>query len=409
MAYDAPGQVDQLSPNLVDRWNEVVRDSYQSLRDYHSRFFSLDPTAFGNAVEVPVSWFGDPAEPSFCFDEDTAQKLSDWGVKGRQELHNEYCEYRVVQQKDNSGRWRPKKIHITTELREYWVTIAIFDPDKLRSMVQEIIGRDPSWEDLYGMQDPNQLSPEDRKVRFSTQVAGHGNDRELANIGVPSQPVGAINRENVLFMTHPINGLDDLLYIVMFGARPYARLTANGRQPATKEQIFRAFGVEHLACRHADPAAATAAHQQAYEGRTIAFANPLGVYINAFTKDVFLYNGDVIPDNWVEFSRGNQRLQFGPSDNEDIFLDEITVVEGASEHALTGGYEVVKRIEVGPMLRISQPGQVAENEFIILNQDTQPIRCHEANVCQQISQLKREYEQEGTFGRLGPRLMGPIG
>src|SRR3712207_5972201 len=111
---------------------------------------------------------------------------------------------------------------------------------------------------------------------FSTLVAGHGNDAELAQEGIPAQPVGRLNTDNALFMTHPINGLDDLLYIVLFGARPYARGDVGEPQPATSEQIFREFGVEQLACRHADPAAAMGAHGAAFNGRTVAFADPWG-------------------------------------------------------------------------------------------------------------------------------------
>ena len=409
MEYTAPGNADQLSQELLEQWNQTIADSYQSLSSLHSRFFVIDPAQLSNAVEVPVSWFGDPAEPAFCFDEEIAQKLSDWGVKGRHTLQNEYCEYNIVQQKDAQGRWRPKRVEVTTELREYWVCIAMFDPDKLRSMVQEVLKFEPSWQELYGDQNPHQLSPAARKIQFSIHVAGHGNDDTLASAGVPAQPIGSLNRDHALFMTHPINGLDDLIYIVMFGARPYARMTPNGRQPALKEQIFRRFGVEHLACRHADPAAATAAHQQAYQGKQVAFANPLGVYINGFTKNVFRYNNAVVPDDWVILSRGNQRLEFGPPDSEDIFLDDITVAEGAAEHALLGGYDIAKRTEVGPVVRITQSGQIADDEFIILEEDTRPIRCQEAGICQLITRLKNEYEQEHLFFRTAPRTMTPIG
>jgi len=54
----------------------------------------------------------------------------------------------------------------------------------------------------------------------------------LVAAGVPAQPTGRLNTDNALFMTHPINGLDDLLYI-MFGAKPYASRTANGLEQAT--------------------------------------------------------------------------------------------------------------------------------------------------------------------------------
>jgi len=405
MSYASPGNADALTPELATQWNQTIAESYEGLAEFHSRFFAFDPSAISNGVQAAVSWFGDPAEPAFCIDEDIARKLSDWGVKGRHNLHNEYCEYRVVERKDGTGKTRPKRVQITTELREYWVCIAMHDPTFLRSMCQSILGSSPTWESLYGVSDPSTLSPRDRQLRFSRLIAGHGNDKELEQSGVPAQPEGALNRDNVLFMTHPINGLDDLLYIVMFGAKPYARIVDGSRRPATKEQIFRAFGVEHLACRHADPTAATAAHQQAYEGRTVAFADPLGVYINNFSSSVFRYQGGPIPASWIQLSRGRQRLEFGPSDAESAFLDDITVVEGANEQTLTGGFEVAKRVEVGPLLRIGPQGPVQEHEYVDLSQDTRPIKCAEARICQQIKRLKDEYEQSHTFARTSPRMM----
>lgn len=403
--FTSPGNADSLTPELIAKWNETISQSHQALSEFHSRFFVLDPASIPTGVEAAVSWFGDPAEPAFCLDEDVARMLSDWGVKGRHNLHNEYCEYRVIERKDGTGKPRPKRVQITTELREYWVCVAMNDPHFLRSMCQSILGTLPSWETLFGVPDPSILSPEDRKLNFSRLVAGHGNDRDLEQAGIPAQPEGSLNRDNALFMTHPINGLDDLLYIVMFGAKPYARMVDGNRSPATKEQIFRAFGVEHLACRHADPTAATAAHQQAYEGRTIAFANPLGVYINNFSSSVFRYQGMGIPSSWIRFGRGRQRLEFGPSNEENTFLDEITIVEGSSEQQLTGGYEVSKRIEVGPLLRISPQGPVRDAEYVVLDQDTRAIKCSEARICQLIKRLKEEYDQSHMFAHVSPRRM----
>ena len=437
MPYDAPGFADTLSAALRTRWNEAVVAAYENLANLHSRFFTIDPNEISNAINVPVLWVADPAEPNFCFDEETARQLSDWGSTGRENLHNEYCEYVVIEQIDTNGQLRPKRVHITTELREYWLTIAMHDPVMLQDMAAQSLGFTPRFQELYfRTNNPLSLTPEQRRILFAAQVAGHGNDQSLSSIGVPAQPIGALNRDNALFMTHPINGLDDLLYIVLFGARPYAQMFDGNRLPATKEQIFRQFGVEHLACRHADPAAATAAHQQAYNGRRLAFANPLGVYINenTFTKGVFQIpvregdptsgndvSGDIetagmvgeltpIPDEWVRFKRGQgelfQRLEFGPSDEEDWFLDDIVIVQGKSQRPLMGGYDVVSQLEVGPLLSIAQSDPVGDNEYIVLGQTTAPIACHEAGICRQIRQLKNRFDNEQALNRVAPRQMG---
>jgi hypothetical protein len=412
MAYDAPGGADQLTPTLTTRWNAEVQRAFNALLPgLGTRFFSIDPDTLANPVPATVKWFGDPAEPGFCLGSASARTLSDWGVRGRHALHNEYCEYRTVHRTDSAGRSRPKRVQITTELREYWLCVAAADPARLRVMVAEILGVEPSWEDLYG-EDPAGLSERDRVLAFSRVVAGHGNDRALSQAGVPAQPTGPLNTDNALFMTHPINGLDDLIYIVLFGAKPYARTGQDGREPATREQIFREFGVEHLACRHADPAAAMAAHAAAYDGRTVAFQNPLGMYILGFAENLFQFRGGPVPAEWIRWSRGqdgmHQRLVFGPGDEDDAFLDDITVSVGSSEEPVTGGFQVVQQMEVGPLVLAGEAGPVDDGEFVLLDQSDVPIVCRDAGVCEAIRRLKAEHDAAPIgMVRTGPRTMEP--
>jgi len=416
MQYDVPGRADTVSAQILSAWNDAIQQQYQRLApDFGTRFFTIDPQAIQNPTPTnAVKWFGDPAEPVSCIDREYARLLSDWGIRGRQQLHNEYAEYRVVQAQDSAtGRLRNKRVQITTELREFWVCVAKTEPDTVRAMAQAILGFAPSWQDLYGVADPTTLTPAQREVAFSRLVAGHGNDNALASQGVPAQPTGPLNTDNALFMTHPINGLDDLLYIVMFGAKPYARRVNNQLQPATRNQIFRAFGVEHLACRHADPAAAMGAHAQVYNGRTIAFANPLGVYIAGFARDVFSYQNQPLPDGWVRFSRGqqgmSQRLEFGPPDSHAAFLDDIQVEIAGVSHSVSGGYQVIQHMEVGPVVLLGPPSQVGAQEYEVLNTSSDPIACGEADVCDSIRALKDEYDASHPLVRTGPRRMGRRG
>jgi hypothetical protein len=201
MVYDVPGRADQLSLELVQKWNEAIQAAYSNLQqDLGSRFFSLDPKSLSEPVLAAIQWFADPAEPVFCLGSDVGQELSDWGSRGRHVLHNEYCEYRVIEKADATGKMRPKRVQITTELREYWVCIAKHDPKTLREMVQSVLGFEPAWEDLYGVSDPKSLSEDEREIAFSKFVAGHGNDDKMVDAGVPRQPEGKLNIDNALFM-----------------------------------------------------------------------------------------------------------------------------------------------------------------------------------------------------------------
>ncbi|MBA3571475.1 MAG: hypothetical protein H0W34_05785, partial [Pyrinomonadaceae bacterium] len=393
-------------------WNQAIKDSYNSQSDaLKSRFFNLDPTTLPNPITARVQWFADPAEPTFCLDETWGQKLSDWDIRGRHNLHNEYCEYTIQYAMDSNGRRRPKRVHFSTELREYWVTIAKHDPNKLKEMATKVLGFEPSFQDLYGTADPNSLSEDMREVRFSTLVAGHGNDPNLPS-NVPAQPTSPLNREHMLFMTHPINGLDDLLYIVMFGAHPYTNIVNGQRFPASKEQIFRQFGVEHLACRHADPAAAIGAHAAAYGGRALAFADPLGMYIRTFNGSDILYQGNPVPADWVRFRRGSgtglyQRLEIGAPDSEDVFLDDLAIVTGSSVSAIIGGYQIARKIEVGPLVLASEETNVADDEYRVLTASDNLIACASVEVCSRtIQPLKVAYENEhGPSPLARPRII----
>ncbi|ARV43892.1 hypothetical protein RS399_21635 [Bacillus inaquosorum] len=403
MNYEVPGKADHLGSDLIEKWNLEIKNIYNNLKgELNTKYFSIDPEKLINPkLTRSIKWFANPVEPEFCLGLDVAQQLSDWSVKGRHNFHDEYCEYHTINQLDVSGRMRPKRVQVTTELREYWVCVARYDPLKLRTMIQSIIGTQLSWEEIYGedVRDPLILSEDERLIKFCTQVAGNGGDKILKDKGVPTNPEGKLNTENALFMTHPINGLDDLIFIVMFGSKPFARQSQNGILPATKEQIFRNAEAEYLSCRHADPAAAMGAHEAAFNGITVSFANPLGVYFQTFTKDVFTFQGKPLPESWIRWSRGEkgmfQRLEFGPSDDEPYFLDDITISEGQNETPLVGGYQLLKFTEVGPLILTSEPTSVPSDEFIILKTSAEEIKCDEALICNDIIKLKKEFDNLG--------------
>ena len=412
--YDAPGFVADLDEPLLKVWNDTIREHYAGQDEpLKTRFFTVDPSTVANGVESDaVKWSADPAEPNFCVDRKTARETSDWaialtghplhdafGSKGRVEVQNEYCEYAIKYAQVGEKHFRAKRVIITTELREYWLMLATHAPNKVQQLASALTGLSVQWADLYGpgVADPLQLSADERAVLFSTWVAGAAQDRVLLDKGVPPQPLGALNRRHALFMTHPINGLDDLLYIIMFGARPYARREGAKWVKANRDEIFTKEGVEHLACRHADPAAAIGAHDQAFDGRQVAVANPFGMYIRSFAQDDFIYKGKPVPAEWVRFSRGSamglfQRLELGPPDDEQVFLEDIQV--GDNAEPLTGGFQVLERLEVGPLLRIGDKSVVTEQEFQAHEvTSAPPITCAQAAVCRRMKRLKDELEE----------------
>jgi hypothetical protein len=401
--YDAPGRADRLPDELLRIWNEKINANHERLvvdGRLRTRFFSVDIGSFENPTIVTnVSWLGHPAEPTHCtgFDDATIRELSDWGFEGRQALQNEYCEYAVLQRPDSSGRVRPKRVQITTELREYWILLAVHDPDRLRDVASSTLGREIRWDELYGVGvNPAGLHETQRETRFATEVAGHGGDRTLIARGVPAQPTGALNRENALFMTHPINGLDDLIYIVLFGARHFAvRRSDGGLRPANVDEIFIDEGAAVLACRHADPRAATGAYDAVREGFKVAFANPLGMYLREDGLRHLTFKGQPLPPSWIRFGRGErgmrQRLELGPDDDDDAFLDDITSSDGQTSERLTGGHQIVSRMDIGPLIAAVATDPASEDEMKLVT-EAEPVDCAATGICETVHELKTRFD-----------------
>jgi hypothetical protein len=399
MSYDAPGHADELSDELIERWNNVIAATAESLASFQTRFFELDPTRLRDPeLSDAVKWPGDPAAPTFCVDRQTVRALCDWPEIGRRSVQLEYCECVVLNARDSSGRLRPKRVEVTTELREYWSCVAMYDPEQVRVMAVDVLGREPDWEELFGVADPHALSPKQREIAFGHTIGGHGNDQRLIDAGVPAQPSGRLNIDRALFMTHPINGLDDFFYVVMFGSHPYGVREGSQILQATGDDIYTAKNVKHLSCNHADPTITLGAYDNAFAGRQTGFANPLGMYIRMPNLDTFFYGDDPIPQEWARFGRGReglfQRLVFGPPDDHEAFLDDIIVSVGASDQPVTGGYQLLRELEIGLRLLVGHTTPIAESEWELLEPAAAPISCDADEACATVRELARRLAAE---------------
>ena len=121
-------------------------------------------------------------------------------------------------------------------------------------------------------------------------------------------------------------------------------------------------------------------------------------YIRRPNLELFSYRGASLPAEWVRFSRGveghHQRLVFGPPDDHEAFLDDITVSVGASDEPLDGGYRLLREIEIGPYLLFGQTDPIAEDEWEVLAPAPAPIACNEPASCEAVRELAARYEAE---------------
>jgi hypothetical protein len=413
--FRSPGLADEdASVAVIDAWNERIVNEVE--RRAPSPFLVLDPAAIPDGTpSTGVKWPGQPLEPEDCLGEEWAEKLSDWGWAGRAELHNEYLEYALIMAVDANGNRRPKRFVATTELMEWWRTMAVHDADFFLNKVEEITGNRLELNELFGVDVPTWKSlPESTRWRlFAVNLVGSGRSQP---------PLHPLNQKLLLFMGHRINGLDDLIFVVHFGTFPYAVNEGGSRRRARIEEIFKDAGREDLFCRNADPGAANGAYNQAFligtdaapRGRNVALADPLGMYIRTFSTDDLFHNNAPVPASWSTLSRGDandtpQRLEFGPPDSEDVFLDEITIGQGSGAPTVSG-FQLAKRIEVGPVVVVGGERPIADSEFVdVPAAEEGTIECGLSGKgrCAEIEDFKREFDSQLTS--LAGTRGGPIG
>ncbi|NVO57825.1 hypothetical protein HW561_18670 [Rhodobacteraceae bacterium B1Z28] len=403
--YQSPGCADQgVSEAALAAWNARLK----TVIDGHgvSPFLVADPRDIDDGqTSAGFRWPGNPREPLDCLGEDLAARLSDLGWASRAELHNEYLEYALVMRPDHSGRLRPKRFIATTELMEWWMTMAVFDLEYFLNAVATITRRTYSSNELFGM------TPEAwNTLEISARVACF--HRRLVGAGREHPPEHPLNIEHVLFMAKGMNGLNDLAFAMHFSSFPYFVVDGGKRRRARLDEIFAFGNRQDLFCRNAVSRAAQGVYNLAFiegsdppQGRAIAFADPLGMYMQAFPTSHLFIDQTEVPVDWLRFSRGSEempmRLEFGPGDDDPRFLDEVTLGTGASARPISG-YCLAHLIQVGPLVKATaKPRMITKVEFVeIPSVEPGGIICGLPGTerCKQISEFADQCESSPGVG-----------
>ena len=285
------------------------------------------------------------------------------------------------------------------------------DPDRVRAMATGVLGAEPSWEELYGVADPHALTPEEREIAFGHACAGHGNDRRLRVAGVPAQPTGPAEHG-----ARAVHDAPDQRH-----RRPHLRRDLRRARVLRRRARRAPAGVAattssapsrstHLACNHADPTISLGVYDLVFRGAQVAFADPLGMYIRRPNLERLLLRAAsrCPPTGCASAAAGRaryQRLVFGPPDEHEAFLDDITLSLGASEQPLTGGYQLLRELEIGPLVqrRRDRPDRRATSGSCS-SPPRRTIACDDAESCKPVRDLLARYEAEHA-GRKAPRTM----
>lgn len=315
-------------------------------------------------------WGALPIRIARCLPRRQTLEVLDWrseqGDEGRKRLQEEYLEWRVVQ--DEHGRLT--RVEMTTELPDYWRSLASWDPALTVDLVSELARESVTREAVYGDLNPfgAGVSAQDREEAFATTMLAPRANSPYND-----------GRKAICCMVHPTNGLEDLVELVARSAAPYAveDPVAGGLRCASAAEVLPVLGNAAQAGRSSDPVLVERFVRLAFEGRLVALANPVGVFIAGveYTR-LRQPNGDLVPPDWFHFERNAlpadankggaalyQRLTLEVPEGEGLMLSDL--VDVATEEPVHFGGQIADLVQLVTFVNTSPAGVVAADPIVL--------------------------------------------
>jgi len=301
-------------------------------------------------------WTGLPVRVTSCLGRERGLRLldrpSDRVDGGGRRWQEDYVEWRVL-----SENGRLTRVELTTELADYWRVLAAHAPAELLARVAEFAGEPEARADLiFGSCEPldDNVSPAEREDAFArTMLPPRG--RSPYNNGVRA----------ITCMGQTSNSLYGLMMLALAAAscRVVRDTAGNHLRCLTCLEAIPLIGNATLG-RSSDPVLVERLGQLAYEGRLIAFDDPIGIYMQGVEHmRLRTPRGDVVPADWFTFSRGlgaeqsddrrsrYQRVTFEVPPEEGFVVGDL--VDAATERPLRYGGEVADLIRLVFSFRVS--------------------------------------------------------
>jgi len=358
-----PGGLDELGDAGRAAWTRRVEDGIAEVMtdlglDSPHRFVLSAPDE-RTRRRTAIDWPGLPLRPVECLTRHQALALLDWTPSGSEghirRLQEEYVEWRVV--RDDVGI---RRVEFTTELSDYWRVLAAFDPQRTLDLVASFAGQpsvDPQA--VYRGCDPfsSSSTPEEREAAFAGAMLTD-EDPSPYNDG----------RTAITCMAQRTNTLRALVQLVFVATNPrVVQDPLSGRiRCLTCDEAIPLMDGAAQAGRASDPVLVERLIRLAYEGRFVAFDDPLGVYIQSVESTRLRTPDDEpVPGDWFTFERGKtasqttdgrprwQRVTFEPPDDSGLHVSDL--VDVATEQPIRHGGQVADLVQVALVLRVSDP------------------------------------------------------
>lgn len=306
--FSTPGKVRDSTDEALGRdWHEAVASI---VADQSAAFPQLyDPTAEDTPASAQlhrISWHAFPVSLNRKTASAQARvELAD----GDRENQDEYCEWSVERSGDEIT-----KVTFTTEVREYYSTLARFDPDVLLDLYREFVSSDVELDELL--------------------VDGE------------YDPSNAWNQRTNGPIMHLCQTNNNLGAAVVLAAQATV-LRQRGGSPVTDQQDLVVCGGLGNPFRNSDPQIAAAINGLAATGARLTLEDPIGLYLDRLETAGMQFPEGVDPAECWIVERGDAnhavraRFQLPPGKGE---MSQVTVNAAAVHSGAQLADRVVVRI-----------------------------------------------------------------
>jgi hypothetical protein len=342
-----PGGLTSLGKAGRAAWAKRVRQAFaEAAAESPNEAFLPSPTRRTTQATGP-DWTGLPVRVTTCVGRERGLRLldrrSDRVEGGGRRWQEDYVEWRVLRK-----HGRIDRVELTTELAEYWTVLAAHAPGELLDTVASFAGEQEAERELvFGDCDPfaDGVSPDDRADAFGrTMLRPRG--RSPYNNG----------ERAITCMTQRTNTLYGVIALALAAASCRVVRDGENLRCLTCTEAIPLIGNATLG-RASDPVLVERLGRLAYEGRLVAFDDPIGISMEGVEHErLRTPHGEVVPAEWFRFSRGNQRLTFEVPPEERYTVGEL--VDVATEQPLRYGGEVADLVRLVMLFRVSEADMV---------------------------------------------------
>ena len=363
-----PGNLSDFEIDSLQAWSDKVE------KEYVTRFLQDSGTKHLVAAAAPdwkglltVDWNGFPELMRSCLGVNKSMRLLDWrtgqGDRGRAIGQDEYFEWRTV--RDATGKI--KRVEMTTELLEYWQILAGYHPAKTLRLIARFAGESSvPWQQVYGKTNPfsTGVTVRDRIDAFSEMMI-------YQNDGLPVKSPYNNGEKAICFLSKPVSSLLAAVALFAYAAFPYGKAGSSPGQeePLSGPEAIVSTEQSAINCRNSDPTMVGSLIEQAWNGKAMAFDDPVGVYIvNVASDKLLLPDGKTpVPAEWFEYQRGSRPRISGELERSQRLVFEVPSALGFSVGDLINK-DTDERIEYGgqiaELVTLAVYFRTSENDFV---------------------------------------------